>query len=183
MGATMIRNRIKELRHVRAGELRADDRNWRRHPKGQRAALEQMLQRNGYADALLTRETPDGLVIIDGHLRAELDAEQVVPVLVTDLSEAEAGELLLTLDPLAAMAEADTQALAELANSMPDDEDFRELPDRPTRRRPVSAAYAGRRPRRRSRTARGACHTARRRVDTGTAPAHVRRLAGQGGRR
>lgn len=123
----MIRNRIKELRHVRAGDLKADDRNPRRHPKAQRAALEQMLQRNGYADALLTRETPDGLVLIDGHLRAELDADQVVPVLVTDLDEAEAGELLLTLDPLASMAEADTQALTELANSMPDDEDFREL--------------------------------------------------------
>ena len=123
----MNENRVKELRHVRAGDLKADDCNWRRHPQAQRDALEVILKRVGYADAVIARETPDGLVIIDGHLRAELDAEQVVPVLVTDLSEAEAGELLLTLDPLAAMAEADTQALAELANSMPDDEDFREL--------------------------------------------------------
>ena len=67
-----IRNRITELRQVRAGTLQADSRNWRRHPQAQRDALQTMLAGIGYADALIARETPDGLVLIDGHLRARL---------------------------------------------------------------------------------------------------------------
>jgi DNA modification methylase len=42
----------------------------------------------------------------------------MVPVLVVDLSEAEADKLLLTLDPLAAMAEADATRVAELLSTL-----------------------------------------------------------------
>ena len=111
---TMPRNRIRELRTVRGGDLKADPRNWRKHPKAQREALQAMLDRVGWADAVIARETPDGLVLIDGHLRADLDANAEVPVLVVDLDEAEAGQVLATLDPLAAMAEANTEALSKL---------------------------------------------------------------------
>ena len=66
----------------------------------------------GVADALLARKDADGrLVLIDGHLRADLLADQVVPVLVLDVNEAEADKLLLTLDPLAKMADVDRAAL------------------------------------------------------------------------
>ena len=109
-----IRDRIIGLRRVRAGDLLADARNWRRHPKAQRDALSGVLREIGYAGALLARETPDGLRLIDGHLRASMDPDQVVPVLVLDLSEAEAGKLLATLDPLAAMATTDQDALMAL---------------------------------------------------------------------
>ena len=113
-----FRNRILRLDHIEAGKLIPDSRNWRRHPKGQQDALKAMLGSVGYADALIARETPEGLVIIDGHLRAGLDATQVVPVLVTDLDEAEAGQLLATLDPLAAMAERDSKALQSLVQDL-----------------------------------------------------------------
>ena len=109
-----IRDRIVELRRVRAGDLLPDPRNWRRHPKAQRDALQGVLQEVGYADALLARETQEGLVLVDGHLRADLDPDQVVPVLVLDVTEEEAAKLLATLDPLAAMAETNTEALNEL---------------------------------------------------------------------
>ena len=122
-----IRNRIKELRHLPAGELLPDPRNWRQHPKAQRDALQSMLDRIGYSDALIARETPDGLMLIDGHLRAGLDPSQVVPVLVTDLNETEAGEMLATLDPLAAMAETNQAALRELVFSLPTAGDLQEL--------------------------------------------------------
>lgn len=72
----------------------------------------------GYADALIARESPDGLVLIDGHLRADTTPDDVVPVLVLDVTEAEADKLLLTLDPLAAMAEADRGLLGELLASV-----------------------------------------------------------------
>lgn len=110
-----IRNRIKSLRTVRAGDLVPNPRNWRTHPQGQQDALRGVLAEIGYADALIARELPDGrLMLIDGHLRAETTPDVKVPVLVTDLTEEEADKLLATLDPLAAMAEADEAKLADL---------------------------------------------------------------------
>lgn len=110
-----IRDRIKELRRVPASELRVNRKNWRTHPKAQRDALQGILAEVGYADALLARECEDGtLELIDGHLRAETTPEQIVPVLVLDVTEAEADKLLLSLDPLAAMATANAQALDAL---------------------------------------------------------------------
>jgi hypothetical protein len=100
-----IRDRIKELRRVKAAELRPNPRNWRLHPPHQQDALRGVLAEVGYASALLARELADGtLMLIDGHLRAETTPDAVVPVLVLDVDEAEANKILLTHDPLAAMA-------------------------------------------------------------------------------
>src|SRR5207249_4799529 len=94
--------------------LVANPANWRRHPERQRAALQALLRDIGYADALLARREGDALVLIDGHLRRSLDPDQVVPVLVVDVSEEEADLLLATLDPLAALATPDPGALGSL---------------------------------------------------------------------
>jgi hypothetical protein len=58
-------------------------------------------------------------MLIDGHLRAETAPDAIVPVLILDVSEAEADVLLLTLDPLAAMAETDRGNLEALLASVP----------------------------------------------------------------
>jgi len=105
---------VEFLPAVRAGDLVPDKRNWRRHPKVQIAAMKGVLAEIGYADALLARRTEVGLQLIDGHLRASLDPAQMVPVLVLDVDEAEAGKLLVTLDPLAGMAQPDQDALIQL---------------------------------------------------------------------
>jgi DNA modification methylase len=118
-----IRDRVTELRRVRARSLLPSPKNWRRHPKAQAEALRGLLSEIGYADALLARETPDGLVLIDGHLRAETTPNAVVPVLVLDVTEAEADKLLLSLDPLAAMAEGDADALRTLLAQVETDSD------------------------------------------------------------
>jgi hypothetical protein len=111
----LIRDRIKELRRVRAGSLRPHPNNWRTHPDRQRDALRGVLAEIGYADALLARELLDGsLELVDGHLRAELTPDAVVPVLVLDLNDAEAATLLAVLDPLAGLAETNQRALDEL---------------------------------------------------------------------
>ena len=109
-----IRNRIIGLRYVQASKLIPNTRNWRRHPTAQANALRGALSEIGYADALIAYETAEGLVLIDGHLRAETTPDMEVPVLVTDLDEGEANKLLMTLDPLAAMANTDQDALASL---------------------------------------------------------------------
>jgi DNA modification methylase len=114
-----IRDRIKELRRVKAKDLVPNFRNWRTHPKAQAAALRGLLSEIGYADALLARELPDGrLQLIDGHLRAETTPNAIVPVLVLDVTDSEADKILLTLDPLAAMAEADTERIATLLETV-----------------------------------------------------------------
>ena len=110
-----IRDRVHELRRVRAGDLTPNPKNWRTHPKAQADALRGILAEVGYADALLARELPDGsLILVDGHLRAETTPDQEVPVLVLDINEAEADKLLLSLDPLAALAETNAIALDSL---------------------------------------------------------------------
>jgi hypothetical protein len=114
-----IRDRIKELRRVRAKDLVRNPKNWRRHPKAQAEALRGLLAEVGYADALLARELPDGrLMIIDGHLRADTTPDSMVPVLVLDVTEEEADKILLTLDPLAAMAEADAERIMALLTTV-----------------------------------------------------------------
>ncbi|OHB82991.1 MAG: hypothetical protein A2V98_20270 [Planctomycetes bacterium RBG_16_64_12] len=110
-----VRDRIKELRRVKASRLRPHPQNWRTHPVAQQDALRGLLAEIGYADALLARELPDGsLELIDGHLRAEITPDVEVPVLVLDLDEKEAAKLLALHDPLAELAEADSDVLADL---------------------------------------------------------------------
>jgi hypothetical protein len=114
-----IRDRIRELRRVPANLLVPNPKNWRTHPKAQQDALRGVLAEVGMADAVLARELPDGsLMLIDGHLRAETIADAKVPVLVLDVTEAEADKLLATIDPLAAMAETDGAKFDELLRTV-----------------------------------------------------------------
>ena len=73
-----IRNRITELRYVRAGDLRPNPKNWRKHPKAQRQAVQAVLDEVGYADALIVREVDGTLELLDGHLRADLTPDATV---------------------------------------------------------------------------------------------------------
>jgi hypothetical protein len=79
-----------------------------------------ILREIGYADATLARVNENGrLVLIDGHLRRySIEPDQMLPVLVLDVTEAEADKLLLTLDPLAAMAVTGSEELASLLKSV-----------------------------------------------------------------
>ncbi len=100
---------------MKASQLRPHPKNWRIHPAAQQDALRGVLAEIGYAGALLARELSDGsLELIDGHLRAETTPDVDVPVLVLDLDEQEAAKLLALHDPLAGMAEANDEVLAEL---------------------------------------------------------------------
>jgi len=114
-----VKDRIVELRRVRAAELLPHPQNWRRHPPEQQDAMRGVLAEIGYADALLARKLDDGrLQLIDGHLRAETTPEATVPVLVLDVDEAEAKRLLATHDPLAELAEADGEKLSALLSEV-----------------------------------------------------------------
>lgn len=117
--ASVYRDRIQELRRVPAGQLRPHPQNWRQHPSEQRHAMEHVLSEVGYANALLARECDDGqLELIDGHLRAEISPDQLVPVLILDVDEKEAATILATHDPLTALAEVETELLNSLATEI-----------------------------------------------------------------
>ena len=114
-----IRDRIKELRRVKASELIPNPKNWRTHPIAQQDALKGILAEVGFAGAVLARELDDGtLMLIDGHMRAEATTDQEIPVLILDVDEAESDKLLATFDPIAAMAESDAHALDALLRNV-----------------------------------------------------------------
>jgi len=110
-----IRNRIVEHVQVRAGDLLPHPHNFRQHPPGQQAALAASYDEVGFARSLLGYRLADGRIqLIDGHLRRELDPEMTVTVELLDVTEEEARKLLLTIDPLTALATTDDAALAKL---------------------------------------------------------------------
>ena len=122
MSEQPIRNRIKGHRRVRAGELVPHEWNFRTHPEMQRAALEALYAEVGFARSLLAYELPDGrLKLIDGHLRRDIDPDMEVEVEVLDVNEEEAKALLLSIDPLAELAEAQEQLRARLMELAPAD--------------------------------------------------------------
>jgi len=113
-----IKDRVKGFERVRAKDLIPNESNWRVHGKEQTSALKGLLSEIGFAGAILVRPLPDGkFQIIDGHLRAKTAPHMMVPVLVTDLSEEEAQKVLLTFDPISAMADADKSKLDALLAS------------------------------------------------------------------
>src|SRR5262245_45407305 len=115
-----IRNRIKSHRRVRAGDLVPHEWNFRLHPELQKAALQAIYHEVGFARSLLAYELPDGrLKLIDGHLRRDLDPDMEVDVEVLDVSEEEARALLLSIDPLAELAEQQEQLRERLLELAP----------------------------------------------------------------
>lgn len=111
-----MKNRIKEHRKVRVGDLVPHELNPRIHNDAQRDALQALLGEIGFARSVLAYELPDGrLKLIDGHLRqSEIDPDALIDVEVLDVDDAEARKLLLSIDPLAQLADYDNGTLDEL---------------------------------------------------------------------
>src|SRR5207253_6014033 len=115
-----IRNRIKCHRRVRAGDLVPHELNFRLHPEHQKAALQALYAEVGFARSLLAYELPDGrLKLLDGHLRRDLDPDMEVDVEVLDVNDDEARALLLSIDPLAALAQTQEQLRDRLRELTP----------------------------------------------------------------
>lgn len=109
------RNRILGTGEEDPTQLLANPRNWRRHPVPQRKALRGSLSTVGWVQQVMVNQRTG--FVVDGHARIEeaiTNGEPTVPVLYVDLSEDEEALVLATLDPIGALAESDTKALAEL---------------------------------------------------------------------
>ena len=118
MPTSNIRDRVVELRKVPANTIKPNPWNWRLHPQNQRDALAETVEDIGFAGALIARETPDGLELVDGHLRQDMFGDCMVPVLIVDMTDEEVRRLLATLDPIGAMAQTDTEALTTLLDAL-----------------------------------------------------------------
>lgn len=119
-----IRDRIKELRRIKASEILPNPKNWRTHPTEQQNALRGVMAEIGMADAVLARVVEGGkLMLVDGHMRVEAAGDSVIPVLVLDLDDEEADKILATFDPIANMAGSDPEALEKLLAGISTDSD------------------------------------------------------------
>jgi hypothetical protein len=114
VAAMTLRNRIIAHRRIPAAELVPHHLNPRVHGEGQRSALRALLEEIGLARSVLAyvadadRATGlDRLTLIDGHPRRDELGDNLVGVEVLDVNDAEARALLLSLDPLAALADFD----------------------------------------------------------------------------
>jgi hypothetical protein len=115
-----IRNRIKGHRRVRAADLLPHEWNYRLHPDHQRDALAALYRKIGFARSLLAYELPDGrLKLIDGHLRRDMDPDMEVEVEILDVTESEARELLLSIDPLVQLGQMQQQLDDRLRQTTP----------------------------------------------------------------
>ena len=110
------KNRIVGHGEQAAISFMANPLNWRIHPKAQREALTGVLSEVGWVQSVIVNRTTGN--VVDGHARIEealkLGDETPVPFIEVELSEEEEKQVLLTLDPISAMAAADKQNLDAL---------------------------------------------------------------------
>ena len=114
------KNRIVGHGEQAAISFMANPRNWRIHPKAQREALTGVLSEVGWVQSVIVNRTTGN--VVDGHARIEealkLGDETPVPFVEVELSEEEEKQVLLTLDPISAMAAADKQNLDSLLHDV-----------------------------------------------------------------
>lgn len=118
------KNRIIETGIANPAELIANPVNFRKHPKKQQEALSGSLDALGWIQNVIVNKRTGR--IIDGHLRVDqaiAHGELAVPVQWVDLSEEEEGQALLSLDPIAAMAETNKQTMTDILKSINETQD------------------------------------------------------------
>jgi ParB family chromosome partitioning protein len=109
------RNRIVGHGDESPGALMANPFNFRVHGKLQKSALKGSLESLGVIQTVTVNKSNGR--IIDGHLRVATAIEQkqaTIPVTYVELSEAEEAQALLSLDPIAAMAQTDSDNMDAL---------------------------------------------------------------------
>ena len=117
---TEWRNRIVSSGTMPASQFVANPSNWRIHPKAQREALNGVLNEVGWVQNVIVNKTTGN--VVDGHARIEEALKRgddtPVPYVEVELTEDEEQKILLTLDPISAMAAADKANLDALLKSV-----------------------------------------------------------------
>lgn len=109
------RNRIVGHADIPPGDLVPNPSNWRTHPPEQERALVGALAEVGWVTKIIVNRGTGN--VVDGQLRIELALakdEATVPVTYVELTDDEERLVLASLDPIGAMADAETMALESL---------------------------------------------------------------------
>lgn len=109
-----IRDRIVEVKEVRFGSILNNPKNPKSHPANQRDAFRGSVRQLGVGTipiAYYSQRAGGQLVWGDGHMRGSELADYVGKVGVTDFTDEEIDAFLLYADPIAAMAEYESQQL------------------------------------------------------------------------
>jgi hypothetical protein len=119
MSQSNWQDRIVDLVKVPGRDLMSHPGNWRDHPQFQVEVMRDVLDDIGIIDALLAyqSETYGKLVVLNGHLRKDLDPDVEWPVLILDLTDEEALKALTTHDRITELAQTDPAALDALIGS------------------------------------------------------------------
>ena len=123
-------NKIVGSGTSRAGDLLANESNWRIHVKAQQDALSGILKEVGWVQqVIVNRRTSEEWcasqnveTVVDGHLRVSLalskGEDTEVPVIYIDLTPKEEALVLATFDPISALAVADNEQLKALLSEI-----------------------------------------------------------------
>jgi ParB-like chromosome segregation protein Spo0J len=104
------KNKIIGLENVDPKKLKANQKNWRKHDRKQRGAIEASLDHVGWVDTIKMNVITG--TMFDGHMRVEqaiAHGEKTVPVIMVELTQEEEDFVLATLDPIGAMAGRDSR--------------------------------------------------------------------------
>ena len=117
--STTWKNRIVGYGEEPPDQLLANPANWRIHPGPQQAALSGTLSEVGIVQNVIVNKRTG--YVVDGHLRISLamrEHQPTIPVTYIDLSLEEEALILATIDPIAAMANADADQLKALLDEV-----------------------------------------------------------------
>lgn len=101
---------------MRAGDLLDHEENWHLHPQFQDEALTGALEQHGIVDVLLAYHSKkrDGYVLVNGHGRKALDQDVEWPVIILDIDDDEADDVLALLDTIGSWGQTDAMKLHSL---------------------------------------------------------------------
>jgi hypothetical protein len=113
-----LRNRVKEIKRLKASEVAANPKNFRLHNDHQRQQFRSILGEVGFSGVSLayySERNGGALTLLDGHMRSEEvgpDFESDFAIL--DVNDAEADKILLSFDWIGSLATIDEQKIREL---------------------------------------------------------------------
>lgn len=116
MASIAVRNRNKEIRKVRVGDLWDNPANHRMHGDQQKAVMADVLKEIGYLGTAIAFEMEGGgYRLLDGHCRKNLlNPDEEIDVCIVDLDPEERRKVLATHDAIGAMAGVDHARLDAL---------------------------------------------------------------------
>lgn len=115
-----VRNRIVEVRKARYGDIKQLAHNPKDHPEFQRQAFRGAVRQIGFASVPLAYWSAklDAWAWVDGHLRGGELPDYEGDVAFTDFNDQEVEFALVTMDPIAYLAKANTEMLGGLLENI-----------------------------------------------------------------